>query len=253
MSNLKSKLAQKVENIGTEDQDQNIIMLNPSEDTQTVSVIPDFAISIVQAKERITQLQNFVREMMLPNVDYGLIPGCQKPSLYKSGAEKLCDIYGFSKQLEITNRIEDWEKALFSYEVKVTLINKRSGLIEAEGIGSCNNREKKYKNQDGFTLCNTLLKMAKKRALVDAVLSATRSSGIFTQDIEDLDLAPSKAKPEPPITINHVYALAKKSNIPTDFIKNILSERYKVTSSTELSQSQVQDLYKYLKETSSSL
>ena len=27
--------------------------------------------------------------------------------------------------------------------------------------------------------------MAKKRALIDAVLSATRSSGLFTQDIED--------------------------------------------------------------------
>jgi hypothetical protein len=29
--------------------------------------------------------------------------------------------------------------------------------------------------------------MAKKRALVDAALSATRSSGLFTQDAEDLD------------------------------------------------------------------
>ena len=29
--------------------------------------------------------------------------------------------------------------------------------------------------------------MAKKRALVDAVISATRSSGMFTQDIEDTD------------------------------------------------------------------
>jgi hypothetical protein len=27
--------------------------------------------------------------------------------------------------------------------------------------------------------------MAKKRALIDAVLSATRASGLFTQDIED--------------------------------------------------------------------
>jgi hypothetical protein len=247
MSNLKSKLAQKVENIGTEEQDQNVIMLNPSEDNKTVSVIPDFAISIVQAKERITLLQNFVREMMVPNVDYGLIPGCQKPSLYKSGAEKLCDVYGFSKQVEITNRVEDWEKAIFAYEVKVTLINKRTGLIEAEGIGSCNSREKKYKNQDGFTICNTILKMAKKRALIDAVLSATRSSGIFTQDIEDLDFAPSKAKAEPPIKINQVYSLAKKSNIPTDFIRNLLRERYKVSSSTELSTEQVQDLYNYLK------
>ena len=124
MANLKDKLAQKVEIINTDEQPQNVIMLNPAENNQPVSVMPDFAITISQAKDRITLLQNFVKEMMIPNVDYGLIPGCQKPSLYKSGAEKLCDVYGFSKQIEVTNRIEDWEKALFSYEVKVTLINK---------------------------------------------------------------------------------------------------------------------------------
>ena len=33
---------------------------------------------------------------------------------------------------------------------------------------------------------HTMLKMAKKGTLVDAVLSATRSSDLFTQDMEDL-------------------------------------------------------------------
>ena len=41
-------------------------------------------------------------------------------------------------------------------------------------------------NDDPWSLWNTVLKMAKKRAVVDATLSATRSSGIFTQDVEDL-------------------------------------------------------------------
>ena len=84
-------------------------------------------------------LQSFVREMMVPNVDYGLIPKCDKPSLFKSGAEKLCDIFGFSKRVEVLNRIENWETGVFHYEVKISLYNKRTGLIEAEGIGSCNN------------------------------------------------------------------------------------------------------------------
>jgi len=247
MANLKDKLAERVETINTDEQSQNVIMLKPTEKPEAVSVIPEFAITINEAKDRISMLQNFVKEMMVPNVDYGLIPGCQKPSLYKSGAEKLCDVYGFSKQLEVTNRIEDWEHGIFAYEVKMILISKRTGQIEAEGIGSCNSRERKYKNQDGFTLCNTILKMAKKRALIDAVLSATRSSGIFTQDVEDMDLGAGKAKRELDVTINHVYALAKKSNIPNDFIKKILKERYNVTSSTALSPLQVQDLYEYLR------
>ena len=45
----------------------------------------------------------------------------------------------------------------------------------------------RIENDDPFTLWNTVLKMAKKRGLVDAVLSSTRSSGLFTQDVEDFD------------------------------------------------------------------
>jgi hypothetical protein len=57
-------------------------------------------------------------------------------------------------------------------------------------------------NEDAAGLVNTLLKMAKKRALVDAVLSVTRSSGLFTQDEDALggapDAAVTPAKPSAP-------------------------------------------------------
>ena len=46
-----------------------------------------------------------------------------------------------------------------------------------------------------YTLVNTILKMAKKRALVDATLSAGRLSNIFTQDIEDMGLT-EKEEPD---------------------------------------------------------
>ena len=49
---------------------------------------------------------------------------------------------------------------------------------------------------------NTVLKMAKKRALVDAVLTTTAASDLFTQDVEDmgevLGTAPAQPKQEPP-------------------------------------------------------
>ncbi len=41
-------------------------------------------------------------------------------------------------------------------------------------------------NPDLADTYNTVLKMAKKRALVDAVLTATAASDIFTQDLEDI-------------------------------------------------------------------
>lgn len=47
---------------------------------------------------------------------------------------------------------------------------------------------------------NTCLKMAKKRALVDATLTTTAASDIFTQDIEDMpEVFGGAAKPEPKV------------------------------------------------------
>jgi len=246
-----------------------VITLNPPipVNNHLVQVVPEFVFSLVEAKDRIIMLQNFVKELMKPGVDYGLIPGCQKPSLLKAGAEKLCEIYGFSKLVTVTNRFEDWERGFFAFEVKATLVNKRTGLVEAEGIGCCNSRERKYKNQDAFSISNTILKMAKKRALVDAVLSATRSSGIFTQDIEELisEAAPPKAysKPAesaPPSTkidativklvtkdqLKLMYALTIEKGITTEKAKVLLMNRYKARESKALTAEEARDFLLFL-------
>jgi len=41
---------------------------------------------------------------------------------------------------------------------------------------------------DPYTMDNTVLKMAKKRALVDAALLVASLSDVFTQDLEDMDI-----------------------------------------------------------------
>jgi hypothetical protein len=289
MSNLKQKLAELVERNSSEieymeDNNMNINSKNNvvsivSNEDKIVSVVPEFAVTISEAKARINMLQDFVKEMMIPNVDYGLIPGCNKPSLYKSGAEKLCDVYGFSKRIEIINRIENFDKGIFVYEIKATLVNKRTNAIEAEGIGSCNNKEKKYKNMDGFTICNTILKMAKKRALIDAVLSATRSSALFTQDIEDIHGDYTEVKSNTIIIKNkaeesnesniiqsryattqeesaidpifkeqiHVmHSLVKQLGIPTEKMRTLIAEKYDVAKSSELNSVQANELIEFL-------
>lgn len=162
------------------------ILTLSEENQQPVSTVPTMAVDMQGAKNRILELQNFIKFMMVPNIDYGFVPGCAKPMLFKSGAEKLCDIYGLTKQVEVARRVEDWEQGVFHYEVKVTLINKKTGHIEAEGVGCCNNKEKKFASQDPFSIVNSILKMAKKRAIVDATLSVTRTSGIFSQDLETM-------------------------------------------------------------------
>ena len=52
-------------------------------------------------------------------------------------------------------------------------------------------------NEDIHTQINTILKMAKKRALVDAALSAGRLSNIFTQDLDDMKDVEPPLEPQP--------------------------------------------------------
>lgn len=66
-------------------------------------------------------------------------------------------------------------------------------------------------NPDPWDLDTTLLKMAEKRAHVDATLRATAASGLFTQDIEDAPQAqPVEEAPvvTPPRTLRDVVAPA---------------------------------------------
>lgn len=284
---LKQKLEDTVKQSETEDnnvdkvEESNIVPFIKNS-TQILSVLPEFVITLNEAKARLDMLQEFVRSMMVAGVDYGMIPKSDKPSLFKSGGEKLCDIFGFSKQVEVINRLEDWEKRIFHYEIKVTLMNKRTGHIEAEGIGSCNNKERKYKNQDAFSIVNTILKMSKKRAFIDAVLSATRSSGLFTQDIEDLPSDPAPNNKEPsssnvttncvvnnsiPITstailsqeedsqsksvsksqLSEIFSLVSQKRIPIEEIKETIHKHYSVTESKLLTESQGTEFIEYLK------
>ncbi|MBP7152702.1 MAG: hypothetical protein KBA43_08580 [Paludibacteraceae bacterium] len=61
----------------------------------------------------------------------------------------------------------------------------------------------KIENPDIADTYNTVLKMAKKRALVDAVITATATSDIFTQDLDENYQVETTAKPEPKAPPEH--------------------------------------------------
>jgi hypothetical protein len=177
-----------------------------------------------EAQKRMQELQAFVQTNMQRDVDYGVIPGTDKPSLYQPGAQKLAEIYGFGHRFQVVEQVKDWGAGFFYFEYKCQIFLRRTDQPVAEGIGSCNSKESKYAdrwmfeselpeaidkatlktrtgvsrkngrpftmfrvpNPDPFSIVNTLQKMAAKRAYIHAVISATRSSGILTQDVEDL-------------------------------------------------------------------
>jgi len=176
-------------------------------------------VSPAEALRRVQELQAFVRSVMVRGTDYGVIPGAgDKPTLFQPGAQKLLELYGFAFSFQDATAVEDWERAFFFYRKRCVVTSRRDGRFICDGIGSCNSREDRYAyrwvkrdqvpkgidqstlkskdtkygaryrvpNDDIYSLVNTIEKMACKRALVMATIGATRSSGIFTQDVEDL-------------------------------------------------------------------
>ena len=135
-------------------------------------------------------IESIVGKYLRPGLHYAVIPHTSKPSLLKGGAEKLCAIFGFRVSCEIVNRIEHFDHAnpdnsFVQYESKVIVYN-RYGKKISEGYGSCNSAESKFIRQPFANRVNTVLKMSKKRAYVDAILTATCASSVFTQDMEDI-------------------------------------------------------------------
>ncbi|MGV0167152.1 hypothetical protein ACRYI5_00970 [Furfurilactobacillus sp. WILCCON 0119] len=151
--------------------------------------------------QAIDNFQKLVQSQLANKHDYGVIPGTQKPTLLKPGAEKILMLMGLTSDYDIVDQVLDYDNGFFSYTVKCTLTQGTQRITE--GLGSANTKENRYQlktwnkkenkkmwdgvtYQDPYTLNNTVLKMAKKRAQIDATLTVASLSNVFTQDLEDL-------------------------------------------------------------------
>jgi len=152
-----------------------------------IAIIDTVEVAQVEATMRkISQFQQVIQNTLHQNHDYGIIPGTEKPTLLKPGAEKILMMMGLRSEFEIVDSTRDFEKGFFQYQVRCKLL--KGDTVITEGLGACNTREKKYMKMDPYTMDNTVLKMAKKRALIDATLLVASLSDIFTQDLEDMDI-----------------------------------------------------------------
>ncbi len=187
-----------------------------------------------------------MRNTLREGHDYGSIPGTgSKPTLLKPGAEKIFMLLGLSSEYEIIAQVEDYEKGFFAYTVRCLVY--KNGMKITEGLGHANTREKRYtssKQQDAYTLANTVLKMAKKRAQVDAALTVASLSDIFTQDLEDYEEAveppaPSSNGKVTEAQLKAIHTIAKAKNVD---IHALIKERYDVESTKDLSKQQASEL-----------
>lgn len=161
---------------------------NQVAEVSTMMVIDGLNLDRVsESMNKINQFQKVIQSQLVEGHDFGAaFFGSSKPSLLKPGAEKILMLLGFASQYEIIEQIQNYEDGFFAYTIRCVLT--KNGQVITEGLGHCNSKEKKYESdkQDKYMLGNTCLKMAKKRAQVDAALTVGSLSNIFTQDLEDM-------------------------------------------------------------------
>jgi hypothetical protein len=185
----------------------------------------------VEIRAQVNLIQEVMRAVMKENTHYGIIPGCQKPSLWKPGAEVLFATF----RVSVDPTVEDLstrDEARFRVTARGVSTH---GVPLGSAVGEASSDEEKYKwrevvcleewdgtpedrrrlkwkrgNPRAYSIqqvrtniadCrNTILKMAVKRAYVALALQVTAASDIFTQDIEDIPeeaLGNEEAAPTP--------------------------------------------------------
>ena len=164
--------------------------------TKPVTTTGAKPLTVEEAKQFNSEMDRFIDECLVSGVDYGVIPHCQKPTLLKSGAEKIAIFLGLIFRTEVVSRLEDFSTGVFAYQCKVYGIDV-DGIVRGEGVATANSKESKYIKSSGYSVQNVILKMCKKRALVDCILNIGGLSSKFTQDIEDMDLSQEQVGKSP--------------------------------------------------------
>ena len=167
----------------------------------TVPVPAYEAIPIDTLVERVNLLKELMKRCMVEGQHHGTIPGTKKPSLWKPGAELICTLFQLGARYPKHSMLIERENGHFVFTLTCELFHIPSGRVVGEGVGAAPTMEYRYRIQTEdrygdhgqpikakytpYDFYNTVLKIAKKRSLVDAVLTACGASEIWTQDTED--------------------------------------------------------------------
>lgn len=205
---------------------------------------------------------NGVETLLRRDVDFGVIPNTTRPSLFKSGAEKIAMGYGLLQHYDVVSCVENWdgESPFFMYTVRCDLCKIVDGkeYIFSTAYGSANTREKRNGRNDAFNSANSTLKMAQKRALTSATIAVSGLSSAFTMDIEDMgfnkqveNLQVDNTDPNTTITQaqrKRLFAIAKTYSMGTVELKGWLKDKFGIESTNEITQKMYDEIVAKLQE-----
>ena len=207
------------------------------EQTALAPIQAEAQIAVVKTsgKNYLVDCGGFSTKTLKRGVDFGVIPKTKKPSLFKSGAEKIAMGYGLLQHYTIESKIEEAGKEpFFFYCVRCDLCKVYNGVeyVWTSAYGSANTNEKRNGFNSPYDSANSTLKMAQKRALVAAAISISGVSDAFTQDMENEDFMQNAQalidtdKPESPIStaqIKRLYAIGGELGMTAGEVKTLLA------------------------------
>lgn len=166
------------------------------------------ALTLTEVTARVNLVHRVMQTVMQKGTHYGTVPGCgAKMVLLKPGADVLATTFRLVPQFRVER--SDLPGGHREYDVTCSMY-AHDGSLLGQGVGSASTMEKKYRwrkgengakieNEDIADMYNTVLKIAKKRAHIDATLTVTGAADLFTQDLIEED--GEQAEPRQPVTM----------------------------------------------------
>lgn len=151
---------------------------------QSVSVTPKQLRSQMERDKQIREVINeYIKNNMVAGKDFGSINvqgKASKPSLFKPGAEKFCGLFKIRPSFRKDNETVDMLGNTAGIIAYICDLVDGQGRVVGEGRGTSSVDPK----GSDFNI-NKAVKIAEKRAQIDAVLRTGGLSDFFTQDMED--------------------------------------------------------------------
>lgn len=212
---------------------------------------------VVGRSEALKSFKDFIKNDFVDGVDFGQIPGTDKPTLLKPGYEKIQFYLGLTPMFKLINRTylpnqekidKVYNQQTKKYDTVKTVRNYyawewacelyHDGIKVAEGVGCANTEERKYvsqyaKSETPDSLANTVMKIAKKRAQADAILNVGGISDMYTVDLEDNE-GVNKLK-------------VNKNNTTTKISKDQIKTIYATMGALQVTDNDIADLLKSMK------
>lgn len=199
----------------------------------------------------------FAADQLKTDLDYGIIPGTKKKSLYKEGADKLSKFIRAYPTYEEVSKIEDYEKGFYFYKIRCILKDRVSHEEIGSALRLCNSWEKKYlfqtewingqKNRRKKTheeqadQSNTIYAMAQKRAYVAAVVQASMAGEIFDMKEDDYNEEPPRKAvnreddPDRVRILSRFFAVVQERGFTTEQAKQNMYKKFAVDTMADIS------------------